>query len=486
MTASKQYSLTNLDTFGDVAAEDDAVLDYFLTTDAVERIERNETFLVLGRKGAGKTAIVRYFTESNTLSLSKALNLRGYPWNVHSQRIDRGASEIEAYVSSWRYLICVELAALVLSRSERPGHDKVIALKKFFDDNYGSVQPQLAEILRPARLRLSRLSIRPSVMGNQLGGVDLDRDENDLQFGLELNALSQSIMDTVLEIARNESLGPLILHFDELDQGLSELDESRSKMLIGLVLASREVRRESEQKEGQINPVVYLRSDIWDDLQFSDKNKISQTLALHLEWSSGTLSELIAARLRAKLSLHATWQSIADPDLVRGSQQKWDHILARTFLRPRDVIKFLNVALGEAKKRTDTPLHLINQDIVSSRDQYSAYLKRELDDEILPHWPYWEDALQACSAISIITFDRDEFVREYKVRRSRKNDVTPEEALRLLYRFSVIGYERRSGYGGSSWAFQYADPGAGWDNGATRFKVHLGLKEYAKLREKRQ
>lgn len=57
--------------------------------------------------------------------------------------------------------------------------------------------------------------------------------------------------------------------------------------------------------------------------------------------------------------------------------------------------------------------------------------------------------------------------------------------LELLYRFSVIGYERRSGYGGSSWAFQYTNPEAGWDNGAMKFKVHLGLKEYAKLREER-
>ena len=58
-----------------------------------------------------------------------------------------------------------------------------------------------------------------------------------------------------------------------------------------------------------------------------------------------------------------------------------------------------------------------------------------------------------------------------------------EDALAQLYRFSVIAYERRSGYGGSSWAFQYTDPEAGWDNAATRFKVHPGLKEYAKLRE---
>src|SRR3979411_1043763 len=59
--------------------------------------------------------------------------------------------------------------------------------------------------------------------------------------------------------------------------------------------------------------------------------------------------------------------------------------------------------------------------------------------------------LKACSAISTVTFRREEFIKEYNLRKSSGNDMPADEALALLYRFSVIGYERRSGYGGSSW-----------------------------------
>lgn len=479
-------TLRNLRSFGDIAAEDDAVLDYFLDTDAVNQINNKKALLVLGRKGAGKTAIVRHFTEGSNSSLSKPLNLRGYPWNIHSQRIDRGASDVEAYVSSWRFFIALEIASMILKKTQRKQHSKVEALATFFKDNYGSSDPELADILRPRSLKISKLLLQPSILGNQLGSVELERRSGDLQLGVELNALSTSIINTVHDIANNENLGPFILHFDELDQGLSTLDETRSKMIIGLILAARDVRRESEKVGGAIIPLVYLRTDLWDDLKFSDKNKISQTFTLKLEWSSDTLKSLIDARLNARLGEATAWDSVIDPDLMRGSQTKWKHILSRTFLRPRDVIRFLNASLDEAKKRPDEPLFLTNPDIVSSREQYSAYLKDELDDEILPHWPKWEQALQACSAISTITFDREDFMREYESRRSKDNEICPEDALELLYRFSVIGYARRSGYGGSSWAFQYTDPQAGWDNAATRFKVHLGLKEYAKLREDRQ
>jgi hypothetical protein len=139
--------------------------------------------------------------------------------------------------------------------------------------------------------------------------------------------------------------------------------------------------------------------------------------------------------------------------------------------------------LERAKLRREEPLVFSNEDTVASRETYSRYLKDELDDEILPHWAEWEEALQACSALGAITFERDPFLFEYEKRRSPVNEVPAEEALELLYHFSVIGYERRSGYGGSSWAFQFTDPEAGWDRSATRFKVHLGLKEYARLRE---
>jgi hypothetical protein len=479
-------SLTKFETFGDVAAEDDAVLDYFLSTNAVQRVERGDAFLVLGRKGTGKTAIVRYLTEGTRNPLSKALNLRGYPWNVHASRIDHGASDIEAYVSSWRYLIAVELATLVVADPSGSTSTSAKPLRQFLSDNYGGTNPELSDILRPSSLKLEKFSLEPSVMGNKLGSVTLNRLENDHQFGVELNALANSIFSAVAATAAEVKLGALSLHFDELDQGLSELNEARSKMLIGLILAARDIKRTGQRKFGTVNPVVYLRTDLWDDLQFSDKNKISQTLTFHLEWTADSLLDLVERRLKAKLSSGATWEQIIDDALMRGSQSKWNHILARTFLRPRDVIRFLNTALDEAKKRKGEPLIFTNKDIVASRENYSSYLKQELDDEIRPHWRFWDEALQACTAISTLTFDREDFEREYGRRKSEDNHVTFEEALGYLYRFSVLAYDRRSGYGGSSWAFQYTDPQAGWDAGARRFKVHLGLKEYAKLREARE
>jgi len=482
MATTSTLSLRELTSFGDVAAEDDAVLDYFLTTDAVARIKSGDVFLVLGRKGAGKTALVRHFAEGTGKSVSRSLNLGGYPWAVHAQRIDRGSSDVEAYVSSWRYLIAVQLAAMALTRVKDASDENARAIRTFLNDNYGGDALAIDEVLKPSKLRLSSMSFEPTVFGCKLGGIALDRKAGDLKFGTELDALSDMLMTATVKLAKKLGAPSLMLHFDELDQGISTLTEERARMLSGLVLAVRSVRQ--KYKEGiPVKPVIYLRSDLWDKLAFSDKNKISERLALRLEWDSDSLLELVTTRLHARLGRDATWESITSAEQVRAANSKWNFVLSRTFLRPRDVIRFLNSALSQAQRRDEEPLVLGNQDVVNARESYSAYLKAELDDEIMAHWPQWEEALQACSAISTLTFQREQFEVEYEHRRTPANPVGADEALEQLFRFSVIGYERRSGYGGSSWAFQYTHPEAGWDNRATRFKVHLGLKEFAKLRD---
>lgn len=392
---------------------------------------------------------------------------------------------MEAFVVSWKYLIAVEMASLLLSTIPNTDYDPASRLKRFLEENYGGVKPTLDVLLRPKSLKMSRVTVEPQVLGNKLGSISLERNDADKSLGVELNALSVAIMEAVHDTCQHWNVNKLELHFDELDQGIVSFQPIRKMMIVGLVLAARSLRRMNQGRSAMLNAYIYLRTDFWDQLTFSDKNKISETATLNLEWNGDSLLALVNERLKKRLGAEVQWTNVIDDDLMRGSQSKWNHIIARTFLRPRDVIKFLNASLLEAKKRTDEVLVFSNKDIVSARESYSGYLKKELDDEIIAHWPLWAEALQCCSAIGALTFNREEFVTEYTMRRSAQNTLKSEEALAVLYNFSVLGYERRSGYGGSSWAFAYTDQEAGWDPQSERFKVHIGLKEYAKLREER-
>lgn len=476
--------LADIRSFGDGAAEeDDAVLSYFLKTEAVEKIESGDCYVVIGRKGSGKTALVKYFSQPRRDYASESPSLRDYPWKLHSQRKNLGASDIESYVSSWRYLIAVKANSVLLAtKGMKSNTDAQRAARDFLTDNYGGISPNLRDILAPKRLKVTKKTFAPQILGNALGSIDIEDAAGGVSS--ELDVLTDALLLNAETMASQSGVSHIDIHFDELDQGLASLDDRHREMVTGLILATRSIRTDKKLSD-MVRPVCYIRTDVWDELTFSDKNKVSQSSAVTLEWDSDTLLDLINERIRVKLGEAYSWIDLDDEKLMRGSQTKWSHIISRTFLRPRDVIQFLNYAREAAVKTYVDSDFFDNDDIQAARTPYSRYLKQELDDEIGPHWDRWPEALQACSEIVTITFSRDKFTEVYNRRRSTKNPFSSDEALESLYNFSVIGYRRGIGSGGSGWVFQYTDPDAGWDNGATRFKVHLGLKEFAKLREER-
>lgn len=480
----KRY-LNEIESFGDIAAEDDStLLQYFLSTEAATRLQTGKYILVLGRKGSGKTALVKHFTETDARKHGSPLSLKNYPWTSHAELIDKGASTTEAYVASWRLLIAIRLASMVCRLGEHTYTDTIAGLTKFLMKNFGAVDPDTRSILSQGKLIITGLSVGPQIAGVSLGSISFGGAAKSKVLGLELNSLTESILRDVSTAISELGISKLYLHFDELDQGLNQLDDERARMLIGLVLAARDISK-SQQLRANISPIVYLRSDIWEQLEFSDKNKITQSSAIHLLWNSDSLKALADLRIKLYLGANYGWDEIDDKGKMRGSQPKWSHIVSRTLLRPRDVIQFLNEALAVAKKRGDEVENFISEDINVARPPYSQYLKNELDDEIKPHWASWSEALQACTRVQTLTFLKADFVKAYKSTRTEKNPLDAERALEMLFQFSVIGYDRRLAKGGSSWAFRYTDNASGWDASAPRFKVHLGLKEYAKLKEER-
>lgn len=476
--------LREIASFGKVEAEDDAVLDYFVEMNVTTNVDANDAFLVLGRKGSGKTALFRYFTEKHQKSYSAALNLNGYPWKVHERIKDCGVEHVESYVASWKYLIAVEFAKLVVKLSDRYQMTEIVELNKFLNDNYGTNDPKVVNIFSPASLKISG-DLEPQLLGCKLGKLSLSRSSDDVKLGSELNALTDKILKHVSKAAEVAEIKKIFVHFDELDRGITSLTESRKDMIIGLVLASKEVSKYLKGSAYNFKSVVYLRKDIWDELKFSDKNKISSSNSEFIEWDQEQLYGLIEKRVEVSLGDSISWEKIDDGKKIN-KQPKWKHIIERTLMRPRDVISFLNILLETTKKRDDVDLIFENRDVVNTRPKYSKYLKLELDDEILPHWEDWEVCLQALSKLGRIYFTKDEYITAYdSVRSNDDKTYSGEQSLEELYNFSVIEYEARSGYGGSGWKSKFANPELGWDAFANRFKVHLGLKEYLKLKEER-
>jgi energy-coupling factor transporter ATP-binding protein EcfA2 len=477
--------IRRIDTFGKVAAEDDAILDYFLTTETTKSIEAGTHLLVVGEKGSGKTALVRYYSERSSQGLlCRAIRMTDYPWGVHAQRRDAGAGATDAYTAAWQYLLAVEYAKIVCGACADNEDVCLSRIRRFLHDNYGTADAAPGEILRPDVLKLSG-TLEPQFLGVKLGKIEFQRRANDARLGAELHTVAEALFVNAEEAASkylNDKR--IILHIDELDHGLSVLDDSRSSMLTGLVLAARSVFRRFEDRATRFWPIVYLRTDLWGSLRFSDKNKIRQTYTHEIRWTEDELKRLIEVRASKKLARRIKFEELEDGATMRGSQRKWSHIAARTKLRPRDVIQFMNCILSQVKNRVSGSGIISNQDVTAARRDYSTYFKGELDDEVLPHWGDWDVPMASIASLAKLGFSYGEFEASYETRRT-DDMLNAKTVLANLFAFSIIGYRQMLSGGGSRWVFRYLEPSAQFDPRATLFKVHLGLKEYYRLREER-
>lgn len=241
--------------------------------------------------------------------------------------------------------------------------------------------------------------------------------------------------------------------------------------------------------------IVFLRDDIYELLQFEDKNKITENSMARVEWDKAggslTLKSLMERRFGevAGIAGNVAWERVFDETKeMPGRQTKYQHICDRTFLRPRDMIKFCNEILVAHNVEGSGTSKFDNAAVIAARTEYSIYLLRELDDEIAKHFPDYKEYLEVLKRVGSIQFSPAEFEEEWTKRASLKVKGS-EKALEELFEFSVIGYLKSGGGGGGSkYVWRYLDPGARFDPAADTFRVHAGFKEsldlvYGKGRE---
>jgi hypothetical protein len=170
-------------------------------------------------------------------------------------------------------------------------------------------------------------------------------------------------------------------------------------------------------------------------------------------------------------------------------QTKYRHICDRTFLRPRDIIKFCNEVLAQHQivDHGDSDDELFdNSSVISARNRYSEYLLRELDDEISKRLPDYNDYLDVLRAIGTIEFTIEQFETAWQRGASRQGRPS-REGLRALFDSSVIGYLKLGGRGGgSSYVWKYRDPLARLATDSETFRVHPGFKEALELTKGRR
>lgn len=303
--------------FGKVSAErDDLLVNYFFDNGVLSSVINSpSSFLVLGRKGAGKTAVFRHLRENRAAFIANKdilipLSFEDYNWSIHSILTNENKAESMLYKQSWRFVIlveCVKAYRAWFSENKQSIPKRIEAAGKLLEKLFDSPIPSIYQIVGRKLLSLSNFKLPGGGIDLEDGDIDsIQIDSGEISFDQVQQSkdlrghLSENIENliNVMDRALSDADGAwpcLYICFDRVDEAWDDVSYETSKRVIaGLVSASDSV---SAQYKGKIRPIVFLREDIFDVLSINDANKLREDCGALLHWKRDSLINLLLKRL---------------------------------------------------------------------------------------------------------------------------------------------------------------------------------------------
>jgi hypothetical protein len=489
-------NIDSIKNIGGIDADNDELLmSCFQNHESYNSIKKFEKFIVLGRKGTGKTAIFKKFlNQKDYNNFSFGHTFSDYPWHFHDKQAKIGVPDFDKYTHSWKYLILMTLSKILLNQDQSLPFDEtsldyLTKIESFIVDTYGTRDPDVTQIFTPSK----KLKLKPhfEIDFGMLKGKISPEGVSMEHLPIIIQEVNLNLLEFVVGSLNPENTYNIL--FDQLDLGFDPNNPEYSNRLIGLLLAAKEINSIAKEKGKKLSIIIFLRDDIYNSLKFEDKNKITTSSAAIIEWDktgTSTLKELIEKRLTELLresdDEEIKWEEVFDESqLMTGKQSKYNYITDRTFLRPRDAIQFCNEIITVHNLNAQREKLISNKEINDAKSEYSNYFLNELDDEIHKHIPVYENILEVIKSIGYHQFDNNDFEDAIAKKQSLfSKEINTYSSLKSLFEFSIIGYFKAggSGYGGSEYIFRYKSPRSQFEEGAKNYRIHPGLIDFLGLK----
>jgi hypothetical protein len=464
--------------FGRVDAESETNLaEYFVDTGVFARLQSGRKQFVVGRKGSGKTALFILATQERFKRSVIQLDFNNYAWESHKKIEESGLSAESVYTASWRFTL---LMAVCDHWRKTASRDIAREAESFYKRIYKNEQPGFLEFLFDRFRRVRRVDL-PTVEGIfDLGGFELDDPNVGPMLASSISQWSQIILDFV---KANFDREPFTITLDRLDDGWDASEKSRM-LLVGVLKAAREFNQIFNRHGKPPAVIVFLRSDIFNELQFNDKNKISADIK-YLDWTGDKLIDVIEARIGKSLGCETkySWKEVFSSAKMRQTASIDTYILKRTMGRPRDIIAFCINCQDAARNESHSIVE--TSDVYKAEESYSKHIYDELDDEMHKQIPNARDILQTVRDMGKTRFSFQEWLQNCQRRSSSITEDEARQRLKILFNYSVVGVQKSGGnQGGTKFQFVYNDrllePNFEGD-----MIVHLSLKKHLSLKEPR-
>ena len=436
--------LMNL-SLGGTAAENEHhhLDDYFLETREFRRTLRGEARLVVGRKGAGKTAIfwqVRNRIRGNRANLVLDLRPEGFQLRKLSEIIADNFSEAthtHTLTIFWEYVLYLELAHKILDDDRsiyaRDGRltDKYTSLRDVYENVNEFREGDFPERLLQLINRL-RNEVRPEI---ETGTAKIltTPQITELIYRTDFPKLRDIVIDYI-----SLKKQTLIL-IDNLDRGWTTAGVSASDVRIVqcLIDAGRRIERSAGKANAAISTVIFLRDDVYDWLlaEASDRGKDS---TVRVQWREPELlRQLIERRLAAastdlNIDPPLSWSHIAHGDI--DGEPIFDYLVRHCLRRPRSLLDLIELSLSNATLGGRSSIG--PEDAERAVAAYSSDMLRDLNYEVRDVFPEANKIIYAFTKESVRLDQRNV---ERTVNRHLKDQAQATRFVRMMLWFGFFG-----------------------------------------------
>lgn len=289
MGASEALTVLN---FGSVDSESEDDLNrLFVRTSDFDKFLNPKVWLALGAKGTGKSALFELFTKFEETAREMAGSAlddvviaagTGYGDLTEIATGDLQDLQREAvgydHERMWRLYIAIKAS---------------LALDSSFDVPPGPLRDLLAAIGERRDFRIGPLlrELWTKMIGKSPETVTLSLAGQSVSLGAGKRELDLPTLLKDVNTALSKNKKVLWLLFDKIDEIWPADRDERRRALEGLMTATMQVRRAFPA----IQPIVMLRTDLWGELDFTNKDHLTDK-RIELNWSPNHLLSLLVKR----------------------------------------------------------------------------------------------------------------------------------------------------------------------------------------------
>lgn len=505
---SKKRLIKSID-FGEVEGLEESsktnFKDLFYNDDNFfQKLRDDRAFLIVGRKGSGKTLLAKYF-QTMTQDEKHIVRLMATNDLIIGKLQALAYAEIadEERKVLWQYILLQELGKTMLDSTWRPYRNplnlKYARLKQALDnlDKVGKAITSLEEVAVSANVNAKKPGVSSKI------GAEMKASDQ-YEYREQYYNLFHQLRDAVTNFAKHTDKQFVLILDDGDELYLPGSDKEKfwiqTEALVTAMISVNEHLLNEGVQDTRI--IETMRSDVYAGLQSRSHNLNKKTASalVELRWTSAESLRLDPWKIPViKMVLHKI--RVAYPDLSSNSDKELFNLffaagrsrtkgetksknrLAYTILdlgfgRPRDLILFLLAYQENYPEATQFTYSQVDKTIPSYNARFMAEVRNELAMANLD-----VDVDLILEAIHLLGFDKCTLDTVAKKVRENQPDITRvqvKEVLRALFNVGLIGIMK--GQGDYHFSFLSRD-NTQFMGESNTFVTHKALTRYFSLKK---